>query len=169
MMSNWETFITVIIITKRRIGDSRKDDDMTTIDTNSNNTSKGWNIGLWIAQILLAAMFLMAGSMKLMSGPAEMVAMGMLWAENAPVALIKFIGLAEVAGGLGVILPAATRIMPNLTKLAAAGLAVIMVLAAGLHITRGEFEVVPMNVVLFALAALVIWGRTNKAPIAPRA
>ena len=41
-----------------------------------------------------------------------------------------------------------------------------MVLAAGLHITRGEFEVVPMNVILFALAAFVIWGRTNKAPIA---
>ena len=142
---------------------------MTTIDTNPVQTSKGWTIGLWVAQILLAAMFLMAGATKLMSGSAELVAMGMGWAENAPFLLIKFIGLAEVAGALGLILPAATRIMPNLTKLAAAGLAVIMVLAAGLHITRGEFEVVPVNVILFALAAFVIWGRTNKAPIAPRA
>ena len=142
---------------------------MTTIDTNPVQTSKGWNIGLWVAQALLAAMFLMAGATKLMSGSAELVAMGMGWAENAPFLLIKFIGFAEVAGALGLILPAATRIMPNLTKLAAAGLAVIMVLAAGLHITRGEFEVVPVNVILFALAALVIWGRTNKAPIAPRA
>lgn len=141
---------------------------MTTIDTNTTSTSKGWTIGLWAAQLALAAMFFMAGSMKLMSGPADLVAMGMMWAENAPVALIKFIGLAEVAGALGMILPAATRIMPDLTKLAAAGLAVIMVLAAGLHITRGEFEVVPMNAVLFALAAFVIWGRTKKAPIAPR-
>lgn len=146
-----------------------KETDMTTIDTNPVQTNKGWSIGLWLAQLALAAMFLMAGAMKLMSGPADLVAMGMMWAENAPVALIKFIGLAEVAGALGVILPAATRIMPDLTKLAAAGLAVIMVLAAGLHITRGEFEVVPMNVVLFALAAFVIWGRTKKAPIAPRA
>ncbi len=142
---------------------------MTTIDANSVQTSKGWTIGLWVAQALMAAMFLMAGATKLMSGSADLVAMGMGWAENAPFLLIKFIGLAEVAGALGLILPAATRIMPDLTKLAAAGLAVIMVLAAGLHITRGEFEVVPVNMILFALAAFVIWGRTNKAAITPRA
>jgi len=142
---------------------------MTTTNTIPLQTNKYWNIGLWVAQALLAAMFLMAGATKLMSGSAELVAMGMGWAENAPFLLIKFIGLAEVAGGLGLILPAATRIMPQLTKLAAAGLCVIMVLAAGVHIVRGEFEVVPVNVVLFALAALVVWGRTNKAPIAPRA
>ena len=142
---------------------------MTTIETSPVQASKGWNIGLWVAQAILGAMFLMAGATKLMSGSAELVAMGMGWAENAPFLLIKFIGLAEVAGALGLILPAATRIMPDLTKLAAAGLAVIMVLAAGLHITRGEFEVVPVNVILFALSAFVIWGRRNKAPIAPRA
>lgn len=141
---------------------------MTTIDTNTHTTGKRWNIGLWVAQAALAAMFLMAGSMKLMSGPADLAAMGMMWAENAPVALIKFIGLAEVAGALGLILPTATRIMPDLTKLAAAGLAVIMVLAAGVHTVRGEFEVLPMNAILFALAAFVIWGRSKKAPIAPR-
>ncbi|GAA3855665.1 DoxX family protein [Celeribacter arenosi] len=138
---------------------------MTTIQTNS---SKKWNIGLWVAQVALAAMFAMAGFMKLTSSPADMAAMGMLWAENAPVALIKFIGLAEVLGAIGVILPAATRIKPDLTKLAALGLATIMVLASGVHIFRGEFEVLPVNFVLFALAALVIWGRNRKAPIAPR-
>jgi putative oxidoreductase len=142
---------------------------MTTIDMNPVQTSKGWNIGLWVVQALLAAIFLMAGATKLMSGSAELVAMGMGWAENAPLLLIKFIGFAEIAGALGMILPSVTRIMPHLTKMAAVGLAVIMVLAAGLHITRGEFEVVPMNVILFALAGLVIWGRKNKAPIAPRA
>ncbi|MCC8934162.1 DoxX family protein [Rhizobium sp. 'Codium 1'] len=142
---------------------------MTTIDMNPIQTSKGWNIGLWVVQALLAAIFLMAGATKLMSGSAELVAMGMGWAENAPLLLIKFIGFAEIAGALGMILPSVTRIMPHLTKMAAVGLAVIMVLAAGLHITRGEFEVVPMNVILFALAGLVIWGRKNKAPIAPRA
>ncbi len=141
---------------------------MTTIDTNPIQSSKPWNIGLWVAQVALAAMFLMAGFTKLSSSAADLAAMGMMWAENAPVILIKFIGLAEVAGALGLILPSATRIMPDLTKLAAAGLAVIMVLAAGVHTVRGEFEVLPMNAVLFALAALVIWGRTNKAPITPR-
>ncbi|MEQ6202231.1 DoxX family protein [Sulfitobacter sp. HNIBRBA2951] len=141
---------------------------MTTFDTNPAIASKGWNIGLWLAQVILAAMFIMAGTTKLMSGSAELVAMGMGWAENAPFLLIKFIGIAEVAGALGLILPAATRIMPDLTRLAAAGLCVVMVLAAGVHIFRGEFEVVPVNAVLFALAALVVWGRARKAPIAPR-
>lgn len=141
---------------------------MTTMDTNTATASKKWSIGLWVAQAVLAAMFLMAGFMKLTSSPADMVAMGMLWAENAPVALINFIGLAEVLGAIGVILPAATRIMPDLTKLAALGLATIMVLAAALHTYRGEFEVLPMNFILFALAVLVIWGRKNKAPITPR-
>jgi putative oxidoreductase len=141
---------------------------MASIDAKMTAPSKGWNIGLWVAQAALAAMFLMAGFMKLTTAPAEMVAMGMLWAENTPVAVIRFIGLAEVLGAIGLILPAATRIMPRLTKLAALGLAVIMVFAFGLHSVRGEFEVLPMNVILFALAVLVIWGRTNKAPIAPR-
>ena len=141
---------------------------MTTYDTQAKPAGKGWNIGLWVAQIALAAAFLMAGFMKLTSAPSDMVAMGMLWAENTPVALIRFIGLSEVLGAIGLILPAATRILPDLTKLAALGLAVIMVLAFGLHAVRGEFEILPMNVILFGLAAFVIWGRTGKAPIAPR-
>ncbi|MFK8036383.1 MAG: DoxX family protein [Hyphomicrobiales bacterium] len=138
------------------------------IDETMNPARDKWNIGLWVAQAALAAMFLMAGFTKLTSVPADMVAMGMLWAENAPVTLIRFIGLAEVLGAIGVILPAATRIKPDLTKLAALGLAVIMVLAFGLHAYRGEFGVLPVNVILFALAALVIWARTHKAPISAR-
>lgn len=141
---------------------------MTMIDETMKPASNKWNIGLWVAQVALAAMFLMAGFTKLTSSPADMVAMGMLWAENSPVTLIRFIGLAEVLGTIGIILPAATRIKPDLTKLAALGLAVIMVLAFGLHAYRGEFGVLPVNVILFALAALVIWGRTNKAPILAR-
>lgn len=141
---------------------------MTMTDETMKPVSKKWNIGLWVAQVALAAMFLMAGITKLTSTPADMVAMGMLWAENAPVNLIRFIGIAEVLGGIGVILPAATRIKPDLTKLAALGLAAIMVLAFGLHAYRGEFSVLPVNVILFALAALVIWGRINKAPILAR-
>lgn len=134
----------------------------------TSSTSKKWTIGLWVAQAVLAAMFLMAGLTKLTSAPAELAAMGMLWAENSPTALIRFIGAAEVLGAIGIILPAASRIMPDLTKLAAAGLAIIMVLAFGLHAYRGDIEVLPVNVIIFALAAFVIWGRTNKAPITPR-
>jgi len=141
---------------------------MTMVTDTNNSTNKKWNIGLWVAQAALAAMFLMAGITKVTSAPAELLAMGMAWVESAPVSLIRFIGIAEVLGGIGIILPAATRIKPDLTKLAALGLAVIMVLAFCLHAYRGEFGVLPVNVILFALAALVIWGRTNKAPISAR-
>lgn len=72
MMSFWESFKNVSIITSRS-GAFKKDDEMTTINTNPIQTNKGWNIGLWVAQAALAAMFLMAGSMKLMSGPADLV------------------------------------------------------------------------------------------------
>jgi putative oxidoreductase len=74
-------------------------------------------------------------------------------------ALLRFIGVAELAGGLGLILPAATRIRPMLTPLAALGLATIMTLAFVFHIQRGEWDALPVNAVLGALAAFVAWGR----------
>jgi putative oxidoreductase len=90
------------------------------------------------------------------------------WVAAVPVVLLRFIGVAEFAGGLGLILPAATRIRPVLTPLAALGLATIMVLAFVFHILRGELEALPVNLVLGGLAAFVAWGRLRKAPIPPR-
>jgi hypothetical protein len=84
----------------------------------------------------------------------------------APEGLVKFIGVAEVSGALGVILPAATRIRPLLTPLAAVGFGVIMVLASGLHLSLGQPPI--LQVILGGLAAFVAWGRLCKAPIAPR-
>ncbi len=130
--------------------------------------AKAWTIGLWVAQILLAAFFGFAGFNKISQSPDALVAMGMAWVGSAPVGLVRFVGLAEVAGALGMILPIATRIMPQLTALAALGFAVIQVLAMGLHIMRGEFMVLPMNLILLAIALLVYWGRTKKAPVTPR-
>lgn len=131
-------------------------------------TSAGWHIGLWVAQIALAALFTMGVYMHLFLSPAEMVAMGAAWAEKAPLPLLRFIGLAELAGVIGLILPAATRIKPALTTYAAQGLLLIQMLAISLHVVRGEFAVLPFNLIFVALAVLVIWGRSNKAPIAPK-
>jgi hypothetical protein len=144
---------------------------MTTIVNESNGTSsnKGWNIGLWAAQIALTGLFGMGVYMHLFLSPAEMVEMGALWAESAPIWLIRFIGFAELAGIIGLILPAATRIKPELTVLAAKGLLAIQVLAILFHIVRGEFAVLPFNLIFAALAVLVIWGRTKKSPLSPRA
>ncbi|MFK7891325.1 MAG: DoxX family protein [Granulosicoccus sp.] len=131
--------------------------------------TKGWNLGLWVAQIALAALYSMGVYMHLFLSPVDMVAMGALWAETAPLALIRFIGFAELAGVIGLILPAATRIMPKLTVYAAMGLLAIQALAIPFHAMRGEFEVLPFNLIFAALAVLIIWGRTRKAPIEPRA
>lgn len=122
--------------------------------------SKVLHASLWIAQALLAAMFVMAGVMKI-ALPVD-PAMGM------PEALVRFIGISELLGGLGMILPAASRVRPVLTPVAAIGLLTVMVLAAGFHVLRGEIASVPITVALGALAAFVAWGRLTKARIAPR-
>lgn len=126
------------------------------------------HISLWVVQILLGAGFMMAGIMKLGTPAAQLVADGMTWAGRVPGPLIKFIGASEVLGAVGLILPAATRIQPRLTPLAAAGLVVVMLLAAGEHGRNGEFGMLPVNFMLGAFAAFVAWGRLRAAPIAER-
>ncbi len=128
--------------------------------------ARGLNIGLWIAQALLALAFGMAGMMKLLT-PIEELAKNADWVLAHP-GLMRFIGISEVAGALGILLPALTRMKPALTRLAAVGLLMIMVLASAFHISRGEFNHLPATVILGALAAFVAWGRYRKAPIAPR-
>ena len=124
-------------------------------------------IFLWIVQVVLAAVFLMAGAAKAFS-PIEELIPSMAWMADVPAGLIRFIGWAEIVGAIGLILPAAFRIKPNLTPLAAAGISTIMVLAAGFHVTRGEMGDVMRNVVLLAVALFVVYGRLKKAPIQPR-
>jgi uncharacterized membrane protein YphA (DoxX/SURF4 family) len=128
------------------------------------NSNKKLNIALWIAQSLLAAMFLMTGVMKLTS-PIETLAESLPWVTSVPVALIRFIGLSEFLGGLGLLLPSILKIKPQLTVWAARGLTAVMVLAAIFHGSRGEFSAIGMNVVLLAIAVFIFWGRSKKAPI----
>lgn len=128
--------------------------------------SKGLRVGLWVVQVLLALVFGLSGVMKLAIPYAELLKQG-AWVERVPEGLIKFIGVAELSGALGLILPAATRIKPFLTPLAAAGFVVIMVLASALHLSLGQPPIAQM--ILAGLAALVVWGRFRKAPITPRA
>lgn len=120
--------------------------------------SKGMNIGLWIVQVLLALLFLMAGGMKA-TAPLEELAKNMPWVAGAPSWLPRFVGISEVLGAIGLIAPAATGIAPKLTGAAGAGLALVMVLAIGMHGMGGEFGVIPVNLVLGGLAAFVAWGR----------
>jgi putative oxidoreductase len=131
-------------------------------------SSPRWNIGLWAAQIALAALYLMGVWIHLLMSPEEAAAMGVFWMSQTPLALVRFIGVMELLGVIGLILPAATRIKPNLTVQAAIGLLAIQALAIPFHAIRGEFAPLPFNLIYVALAVLVIWGRTRKAPILPR-
>jgi putative oxidoreductase len=124
-------------------------------------------VSLWIVQAILAAMFAMAGLMKTTMPMAEL-AQKLPWTADLPAALVRFIGGAELAGLLGLILPAATRILPQLTSWAAIGLVTILALAIPFHISRGEFEALPINLVLGGAALFVAWGRSKKALIKPR-
>ena len=130
--------------------------------------SRALHVTLWVVQVLLAAFFLMAGINHGLKPIAE-AAQSSPWITGVPVWLARFIGFAELAGAVGVVLPAATRIKPWLTPLAAAGLAVIMALAVPFHVLRGEASVVAFNIVPALLAAFVAWGRSTRARIAPRA
>ena len=131
--------------------------------TNQKN-NKAINIALWIAQGLLAVMFIMAGLMKA-TQPVEALTESLPWVANTPLALVKFIGISELLGGLGLLIPSIFRWKPNLTILAALGLALVMVLAGGFHASRGEFTAIGMNVILLGLALFIAWGRIKKAPI----
>ena len=130
--------------------------------------SRTWNIAIWAGQIALAALYLMGAWFHFLP-PEQAAAMGAVWMTEVPIALPRFIGVVEVLGVIGLILPAATRIMPHLTVWAAAGLLAIQALAIPFHAIRGEFEPLPFNLIYVALAIFVLWGRSRKAPIAPRA
>lgn len=125
-------------------------------------------ISFWIAQVLLFVAFGAAGLVKLLTPIPQLAAM-MPWTGEHSETFVRTIGLIDLAGGLGILLPALTRIMPRLTVLAALGCATLQIFAIVFHIWRGEAVLTPLNLVLLALAVFALWGRSRKAPILPRA
>src|SRR5689334_21594809 len=107
---------------------------------------------LWVVQVLLGLMFMLTDSGKAFRPEAAKKRDGMAWMGAVPRPLLTFIGLAELLGGLGLIVPAATGILPWLTPLAAGLLALVMVLAIAFHVPRGEYRNITANVVLGLLA-----------------
>jgi hypothetical protein len=119
-----------------------------------------YNVMLWIVQGLLAVVFLFAGGMKLVL-PLEALA--------GPVALpgpfIRFIGVAEVAGAAGLILPSLLRVRPDLTPVAAGGLVMIMTGATVITIMGMGLAPAIVPLIVGLLAALVVYGRGRLIPI----
>jgi putative oxidoreductase len=138
------------------------------MENSNQKTPKVFNVILWITQLLLAAMFLMAGFMKVAT-PIDQLAVAMPWVAQVPAGLIKFIGVSELLGGLGLLLPSALRIMPQLTITAARALTLVMILALAFHVSRGEYAAIVTNIVLASAALFISWGRSKKAVIHAKA
>lgn len=117
------------------------------------------NILLWIVQVLLALLFLFGGGVKLIKPVDEMAQL-----TGMSGLFLRFIGVCEVLGALGLILPGLLRIRPGLTPLAAAGLTIIMIGATGLAFKSGGGLVALTPIVTGMLSVLVVYGRWRLAP-----
>ncbi len=123
------------------------------------------NLALWIVAIVLAVGFAASGLMKLLVPKDKLVEFGQGWAQGVSKSAIRLIGVAELLGAAGLILPAVTHIAPILVPLAAIGLILVMVGAAVVHGRRGEAMNIVVNLLLLALAAFVAWGRLGPFPL----
>ena len=122
------------------------------------------NIALWVVQGLLALLFLMAGSMKAFT-PLATMRQKMTWANDFPAAFVRFLGVAELLGAIGLIAPAITGIQSWLTVAAAIGFVVVMVSAFVFHTSHREFQTIGIPLVLMLLAVFVVLGRGVLAPL----
>jgi len=120
------------------------------------------DVGLWIVQALLAVVFLLAGAMHAFR--YEAAKKNLPWVKDLPRGVVMLDGAVEILGALGVILPRLTSILPVLTPLAAAGLALIMAVAIFLHARRKEYSAIGLTGLLFLMAAFVAYGRWFLVP-----
>ena len=118
---------------------------------------------LWIIQVVLAGLFIFAGGFKLVTPIEEMVKQ---MAVAIPGWFLQFVGVCEVLGGIGLVLPGLLRIKPGLTPLAAAGLVIIMIGATVLTLEGGMVATALFPLATGLLAAFVAYGRWRLAPIA---
>jgi hypothetical protein len=113
---------------------------------------------LWVIQGVLALSCAFSGASKALL-PLVSVKRLFPWANHVPTALVRFIGVSELCGGIGLVLPEALQIFPWLTVAAAAGLTLLMCCAALFHASRREFSSIGTNAVLLGLSVLIVIGR----------
>ena len=124
------------------------------------------NIVLWVLQVLLGVYFLFIGVNHFILPPNLPAAMS--WMYELSPGLHYFSGIAEILGGLGLILPGLTKRYTYLTPLAALGLVLVMIGAIVFHLTRGEYQNIVFNIVLAVLLAFVGYGRWKLRPLEDR-
>ncbi|MCC9175588.1 DoxX family protein [Arthrobacter sp. zg-Y179] len=113
---------------------------------------------LWLVQLLLALLFAGVGFVKIFQGYAR-VRENLRWPEDFSPATVKLIGVLEVLGAAGLVIPEATGMVPVLTPIAASALTVLMALAVLVHVRRGERNRIALGVILMMLSLVVALGR----------
>lgn len=126
------------------------------------------NIALWTVAGLLAVVYVGSGGLKIIARKETIAATGPAagWTEGFTPRGIKTIGVFEVLGGLGLVLPPALGIAQDLMPLAALGLAMIMVGAAVTRISRREYTLMVADLAYLVLIGFVLWGRLGPEPFA---
>jgi uncharacterized membrane protein YphA (DoxX/SURF4 family) len=112
------------------------------------------NIAVWIIQGILALIFLMAGIMKSIQ-PSEKLAKSLPWVNDFSLHTVRFIGISELLGAIGIVVPQLTGIYPILSPIAAVGIGMIMILASAYHLPKKEYKEVGFNATLLILAVIV--------------
>jgi hypothetical protein len=125
------------------------------------------NAWLWVAQALLGVTFAGGALWKLLT-PLSRIAELIPWAGQVSPAFFYMTAFFDLCGGLGVVLPALTRIKPSLSWLAAAGCVALQICAIVFHFSRGEQANTPFNFLLIGLASFVYWGRRYRCPLTAR-
>lgn len=128
---------------------------------------EGLRVALWGVQGLLCVLFTGTGLWKLLTPIPKLAAM-IPWAGQVSPSFLDLTAVVDLLGGIGVLLPAVTRIAPRLSTLAALGCAALQLCAIVFHVSRGEAANTPFNFVLVGLALFVAWGRERRVPITAR-
>lgn len=137
---------------------------MAEVQSNQAQMQKPLLISLWVAQLVVATLFIWLGCYKFLA-PIPVLAKFIPWAGQLPVPFVRTIGLIDITGGLGLVLPGLTRVAPGLTTWAALGCSVLQVCAITFHVSRGEVSATPFNLVLLALSIFILWGRNRQLPL----
>lgn len=119
------------------------------------------NIPIWILQGVTAFVFMFSGINKSIYSEKALVSKGQTGVEGLPLTLIRFIGISEILGAVGLILPMLLNIYPNLTSISAICLGLIMIPAGIIHYKRKEFKNVIVNIVILVVCIVIAYFRTT--------
>jgi hypothetical protein len=137
---------------------------MATIASRSVSNERLLHFASWVAQDVLAFFFTVTASLKLVLDADRLIEI-MAWTGSLPMTLVRGFGAIELLGAIAVAAPAVTRVPQRIVGYAAVGFTTLMACAMVIHVARGEYRMVALNLAIGALAAFVAWSRLYHAPL----